>query len=94
VKDSPTVGRPSCAPDAHLHGMDDDPRPRLVLVRGGRPDGETPPEDARDPALLRLIPGGQASEVQAGIDRAILAARQIRLEIQARIARALEEHPT
>jgi hypothetical protein len=73
--------------------MDRRPRPRLVLVRGGRPDDdERPAEDAPPP--LQLVRGGPGADVQADLERAIATARRIRQEIQARIARALDEPPT
>jgi len=75
--------------------MDDLPRARLVLVRGGKPEGgQAPGEATRAPPPLRVIPGGPASDIQAAIADAIAAARQVRQEIQARIARELEEPPT
>jgi hypothetical protein len=76
---------------SNFQPMDDVRRPILVLVRGGAPEGQAPAQGARGQALLRVIPGGPAADVQADIERAIEAARQIRQEIQARIARALED---
>jgi hypothetical protein len=79
--------------------MDRRPRPRLVLVRGGRPDDdERPAEDAPSPLQdapppLQLVRGGPGADVQADLERAIATARRIRQEIQARIARALDEPP-
>jgi hypothetical protein len=72
--------------------MDRRPRPRLVLVRGGRPDEERPPEDALPPPL-RLVRGGTGADVQADLERAIATARRIRQEIQERISRALDDPP-
>jgi hypothetical protein len=72
--------------------MDRRPRPRLVLVQGGRPRGEGPAEDALPPSL-RVVRGGTADDVQADLERAIETARRIRQEIQARISRALEDPP-
>jgi hypothetical protein len=39
---------------------------------------------------LRLIPGGGAEELPSALAEAVEAARQMRLEIERRIARALE----
>ncbi|ACG72241.1 conserved hypothetical protein [Anaeromyxobacter sp. K] len=67
------------------------PRPRLELLRGGRagaePDG--PPRLSRE--ALRVIPGGPAGDLQAAIEETVQAARQMRREIEERIARALDE---
>ncbi len=66
-------------------------RVRLVLVPGGRL-GE--PEDGAPGALpreaLRVIRGGPTGDVATAIKEAIEAARQMRLEIEQRIARALD----
>ncbi len=40
---------------------------------------------------LRVIPGGPAGDLQAALEETVLAARQVRREIEERIARALEE---
>ena len=74
--------------------MDRRPRPRLVLVRGGRPEADdgSPPPDGEAPPL-RVVRGGPGDDVQADLERAIATARRIRQEIQARIARALEDPP-
>jgi hypothetical protein len=72
--------------------MEDVPRPNLSLLQGGRtgPDGE--PQSARLPReALRVIPGGEAGDLQAAIEETVQAARQMRREIEERIARALEE---
>jgi hypothetical protein len=76
----------------HLPRMDRRPRPRLVLVQGGRPADELPHEEAPPPPL-RLLHGGPGADVQADLEAAIATARRIRQEIQARIARALEDPP-
>jgi hypothetical protein len=72
--------------------MDDDLRPRLSLIRG-EGAGSTPgPGRAgvrREP--FRVIPGGEAGDLQAAIEETVEAARQMRREIEERIARALEE---
>ena len=72
--------------------MDDAPEVHLVLLRGGRNEGDAPlgrPPLPRE--ALRVIPGGPAGDVQAAIEETVQAARQMRLEIEARIAKALEE---
>lgn len=73
--------------------MDDAPRPHLSLLQGGR-TGEGPAPLARPPLpreALRVIPGGEAGDLQAAIEETVQAARQMRREIEERIARALEE---
>ncbi len=40
---------------------------------------------------LRVIPGGEAGDLQAAIEETVQAARQMRREIEEKIARALEE---
>ena len=72
--------------------MEDDPRPHLSLIRGertGRDAGAQRPRLTR--SALRVIPGGDAGDLQAAIEETVLAARQMRREIEERIARALEE---
>ena len=84
--------------------MDRRPRPRLVLVRGGLPRDANPSEGASPSApapslvpppapALRVVRGGPGEDVQADLERAIATARRIREEIQARIARALDDPP-
>jgi hypothetical protein len=72
--------------------MDDAPRPTLSLLPGGA-EGEN--GGPRTPRLrreaLRVIPGGDAGDLQAAIEETVEAARQMRREIEERIARALEE---
>ncbi|GAO03376.1 hypothetical protein [Anaeromyxobacter sp. PSR-1] len=67
------------------------PQPRLELLRGGRAGAEPagPPRLGRD--ALRVIPGGPAGDLQAAIEETVQAARQMRREIEERIARALDE---
>jgi hypothetical protein len=71
--------------------MEERPRARLVLLRGGR----EPADDLRAPGLsrhdLRVIPGGPSGDIQAAIEETVQAARRMRREIEDRIARALEE---
>ncbi len=66
----------------------EDPRARLVLVPGGKP--QTAPSRPIARGLLRVVPPGQPPEVEQALADAVEAARQIRLEIERRIARALE----
>jgi hypothetical protein len=74
-----------------LEGMEDPPR-HLVVVQGGRPAADGAPSPGRlSRDALRVIPGGPAGDVQAAIEETVQAARQMRLEIERRIARALEE---
>ena len=70
--------------------MDDAPRVHLVLVRGGREDGEAATR-ALPREALRVIPGGPAGDVQAAIEETVQEARKMRQEIEARIAKALED---
>ncbi len=66
--------------------------PRLVLLQGGRKEGDAAEAAAplsRD--SLRVIPGGPSGDVQAAIEETVLAARRMRREIEERIARALDE---
>ncbi len=68
----------------------DDPRPQLSLLQGGRTaGGASRPPLPRE--ALRVIPGGEAGDLQAAIEETVQAARQMRREIEERIARALEE---
>jgi len=72
--------------------MDDAPGVHLVLIEGGRPaDGGQEGERLLRREDLRVIPGGPDGDVQAAIEETVQAARRMRQEIEARIARALEE---
>jgi len=72
--------------------MDDAPRPQLSLLQGGRSgDGASPARPGLPREALRVIPGGEAGDLQAAIEETVQAARQMRREIEERIARALEE---
>jgi hypothetical protein len=72
-------------------GMEDAPR-HLVLLQGGRKEGDAVGVVERLPRdALRVIPGGPAGDLQAALEETVLAARQVRKEIEERIARALEE---
>jgi hypothetical protein len=69
----------------------DVPRGQLVLLRGGRRDGDAPVGGALPREALRVIPGGPAGDLQAAIEETVQAARRMRAEIEERIAKALEE---
>ncbi len=72
--------------------MDDVQRSRLCLLQGGRTDSDSAPQRPRlSRGALRVIPGGEAGDLQAAIEETVQAARQMRREIEERIARALEE---
>lgn len=72
--------------------MDDTPRPHLSLLPGGRTAAAGGAQRPRLPReALRVIPGGEAGDLQAAIEETVQAARQMRREIEERIARALEE---
>jgi len=63
-------------------------RPHLVLVPGGRagePDAAPPGRHG-----LHVVRGDYATELESALADAVEAARQMRLEIERRIARALE----
>ncbi len=70
--------------------MDDAQRVHLVLLRGGRGEGDAPAAAPLPRGALRVIPGGPAGDVQAAIEETVQAARRMREEIEARIAKALE----
>lgn len=65
--------------------------PLLTLLRGGRSAEDGPTERALSREALRVIPGGPAGDLQAAIEETVQAARRMRQEIEARIARELEE---
>jgi hypothetical protein len=72
--------------------MDDVPRSHLCLLHGGRTESDPGPHRPRLPReAFRVIPGGEAGDLQAAIEETVQAARQMRREIEERIARALEE---
>jgi hypothetical protein len=72
--------------------MDPVQRRHLSLLQGGRPADDAGLERPRLPReALRVIPGGEAGDLQAAIEETVQAARQMRREIEERIARALEE---
>jgi hypothetical protein len=68
--------------------MDAPPR-RLVLVLGGKPRTAAVARP-RARGKLRVIEGGAGAELEQALAEAVEAARQMRLEIERRIARALE----
>jgi hypothetical protein len=70
--------------------MDDAPKVHLVVLRGGR-TGSGAVERALSRSDLRVIPGGPAGDLHAAIEETVLAARQLRREIEERIARELDE---
>ena len=71
--------------------MDDVPQTHLCLVQGGRTDDDRPLRPRLPREAFRVIPGGEAGDLQAAIEETVLAARQMRREIEERIARALDE---
>ncbi len=72
--------------------MDDAPKAHLVVLQGGRTGDDAPPGDRRlARQALRVIPGGPAGDLQAAIEETVQAARRMRQDIEARIARELEE---
>ena len=64
-------------------------RNRFVLLAGGRAPG-APAGSPRARGPLRVIEGGRTAELQLALAEAIEAARQMRLEIERRIASALD----
>jgi hypothetical protein len=62
------------------------PRPTLTLIPGGRPPQA--PDRPAQRGRLRVVEG-QAAELEEALVEAVEAARQMRLEIERRIARAL-----
>jgi len=62
-----------------------DARPHLVLLAGGGSNGRP-----RARPALRLIEGGAALELEEALADAVAAARQMRSEIERRIAKALD----
>jgi hypothetical protein len=62
----------------------------LVLLDGGR-SGESSAEGSPSRADLRVVRADPASDLQAAIDETVAAAREVRREIQERIARALDD---
>ncbi|HET9596540.1 MAG TPA: hypothetical protein VFP65_13205 [Anaeromyxobacteraceae bacterium] len=62
------------------------PRPTLTIIPGGRPPHA--PDRPLQRGRLRLVEG-QAAELEEALVEAVEAARQMRLEIERRIARAL-----
>ena len=71
--------------------MDETSRPHLSLLQGGWTAAGGPQRPRLPREALRVIPGGEAGDLQAAIEETVQAARQMRREIEERIARALEE---
>ena len=65
------------------------PRTRFVLLDGGKAPG-APAGRPRARGTLRVIEGGRTAELAQALAEAIEAARQMRLEIERRIASALD----
>ncbi len=65
------------------------PPVRLRVLRGGRAGG-APTRPGLDRAELRVLQGGRTAEMERALAEAVEAARQIRQEIERRIARALQ----
>ena len=61
----------------------------FTLLPGGKPASSSPGTPLAR-GTLRLIPGGAREELPGALAEAVEAARQMRLEIERRIARALE----
>ncbi len=64
-------------------------RTRFVLLAGGR-SADAPAGRPRAKGTLRVIEGGRTAELELALAEAIEAARQMRLEIERRIATALD----
>ncbi len=60
-----------------------------MLLRGGRAD-DAPPARPKAEGTLRVVHAPSAAELEDALQEAVEAARQMRLEIERRIARALE----
>jgi hypothetical protein len=65
------------------------PRTCFVLLHGGKAPG-APAGRPRARGTLRVIEGGRPAELESALAEAIEAARQMRLEIERRIASALD----
>ncbi len=61
----------------------------LVLLQGGRSDDEAESRPSR--GLLHLVRASPGDDLQAAIEEAVAAARQLRRDIEERIARALDD---
>jgi hypothetical protein len=64
-------------------------RPRLVVLTGGRP-ANAPARRRLPRSALRVVRGGVTFEVERALADAVAAARQMRREIEQRIAQALD----
>ena len=72
--------------------MDERARRPLFLIRGeGRGSGPNPRRAGLRRGALRVIPGGLTGDAGRAIGETSEAARELRREIEERIARALEE---
>jgi hypothetical protein len=71
--------------------MGDPPKVQLVLLQGGRTETDPAVGRSLPREALRVIPGGPAGDLQAAIEETVQEARKMRQEIEARIAKALEE---
>ena len=60
-----------------------------MVLQGGRPP-EAPTRRRLARTALRVVPGGLTPEVERALADAVAAARQMREEIEQRIARALD----
>ncbi|WP_242394349.1 hypothetical protein [Anaeromyxobacter oryzisoli] len=71
--------------------MADAPERELKLLQGGRGEDDPPTGRPLPRSTLRVIPGGPAGDLQAAIEETVQAARRMRQEIEARIAKELED---
>ncbi len=72
--------------------MDDAPKVHLVVLQGGRTGDDSQPGEPRLARnALRVIPGGPEGDLQAALEETVQAARRMREDIQARIAKELDE---
>lgn len=62
---------------------------RPVVLPGGRPAG-APTRRRLSRSSLRVLPGGVPPEVERALADAVAAARDLRREVEQRLARALE----
>ena len=72
--------------------MDAHSRPTLQLLPGGKA-GEAPGRDLSGERPLHLVTDGDATELERALADAVAAARQVRLDIERRIERALQDLP-
>jgi hypothetical protein len=67
------------------------PKLKLVLLPGGKAKGDA--DEQRSRAELQLLPRDAGDDVRKTIEHAVEAARRVRLEIEQRIAQALDDPP-